>query len=208
VTENPFDSEQARIKTEEQPSFGGENAPVNLVIYSDFQCSFCRDEAKIIRQTLAKEYPSQVRVYFKDFPLEPIHPWAKPAAIAGRCVFRQDPAAFWSFHDWIFENQGALSVENLKEKVLEFGKSKGVETVQLGGCIDTKATEGEVNRAMAEARALGVNSTPTMYVNGRKLVGKLEWAQLKSVIDHEIEYRKTRGGEKCCEVTLTSPAGK
>jgi hypothetical protein len=61
---------------------------------------------------------------------------------------------------------------------------------------------------MAEARMLGVNSTPTMYVNGRRLVGRLEWAHLKSVIDHEIEYLKKRGGEKCCELTLTSPATK
>jgi protein-disulfide isomerase len=208
VAENPFDVEKGRIKTDEQPSFGPAAAPVQLVIYSDFQCSFCREEAKVIRQTLAPTYPEQVRVIFKDFPLEPIHPWAKPAAIAGRCIYRQKPAAFWDFHDWVFENQGTLTVENLKEKILEFGKGKGIEPIQLGGCIDAKSTEAEVIRSMAEARTVGVNSTPTMFVNGRRLVGRLEWAQLKSVIDHEIEYQKTRGGEKCCELTLTSPSTK
>lgn len=208
IAENPFDVEKARIKIDEQPSFGPAAAPVQLVIYSDFQCSFCREEAKVIRQTLAPAYPDQVRVIFKDFPLEPIHPWAKPAAIAGRCIYRQKPAAFWDFHDWVFENQGTLTVESLKDKVLEFGKSKGLETVQLGNCIDSKSTEAEVNRSMAEARLLGVNSTPTMFVNGRRLVGRLEWGQLKSVIDHEIEYQKTRGSEKCCELTLTPPATK
>jgi protein-disulfide isomerase len=208
VAENPFDVDKDRIKTDEQPSFGPATAPVQLVIYSDFQCSFCREEANVIRQTLAPAYPDQVRVIFKDFPLEPIHPWAKPAAIAGRCIYRQKPAAFWDFHDWIFENQGTLTVENLKDKVLEFGKGKGIETIQLGSCLETKSTDAEVNRSMAEARMLGVNSTPTMFVNGRRLVGRLEWGQLKSVIDHEIEYQKMRGGEKCCELTLTSPATK
>ena len=208
VAENPFDVDKGRIKLDEQATFGPESAPVQLVIYSDFQCSFCREEAKVIRQTMAPAYPEQVRVIFKDFPLEQIHPWAKPAAVAARCIYRQKPTAFWEYHDWVFENQGTLTVENLKDKTLEFGKSKGLEPIQLGGCIDAKSTEAEVNRSMAEARVLGVNSTPTMFVNGRRLVGRLEWGQLKSVIDHEIEYQKNRGGEKCCELTLTSPATK
>jgi protein-disulfide isomerase len=208
VGENPFDADQGRIKTEDQPSFGPSTAPVSVVIFSDLQCSFCRDEAKVIRQSLAPAFREQVRVVFKDFPLEPIHPWAKPAAIAGRCVFRQKRAAFWDFHDWIFENQAAITPENLNKKVLEFGKEVGLETVQLGACMDSKATEPEVASSMEEARALGVNSTPTMFVNGRKLVGRLEWGQLKSVIDHEIEYQKGRTSDKCCEVTLSSPAGK
>jgi protein-disulfide isomerase len=209
VKVNPFDADKARISTEDQPTFGPPSAPVNLVIFSDFQCSFCREEAKIIRQSLATSYPEQVRVVFKDLPLEAIHPWAKPAAIAGRCVYRQKPEVFWDFHDWIFENQANITVENLKEKVAEFAKGKNLDSVQIGSCTESQTTHEEVNRSMAEARSLGVNSTPTLFINGRKLVGKLEWMQLKSVIDHEIEYGKTHGsGEKCCEVTLTSPVTK
>ncbi len=60
---------------------------------------------------------------------------------------------------------------------------------------------------MAEARALGINSTPTLFVNGRKIVGQVPFQQLKQVIDHEIEYAKTHGsGEKCCELKLPTPA--
>jgi protein-disulfide isomerase len=206
VTRSPFESDASKIKTDLQPSFGTPGAPVVIAVYSDFQCSFCKEEAKVIRQTLPKEYPKEIRVYFKDFPLEQIHPWAKPAAIAGRCVFRQKPAAFWDYHDWIFEKQGEVNAENLKAKVEEFAKTKGLEPVQLSSCIDTKATEAEVDRSMAEARALGVNSTPTLFVNGRRVVGNVPFQQLKQIIDHEIEYAKTHGGgEKCCEVTLPSP---
>jgi protein-disulfide isomerase len=205
VNVNPFEADQARIATDQQATLGSASAPVVVVIYSDFQCSYCREEAKVVRETLVSAYPTQVRVHFKDFPLEQIHPWAKPAAIAGRCVYREKPDAFWTFHDWIFENQAQITVENLKEKVLEFAKTSGLDSTRIASCIDTKLTEPEVNRAMAEGRQLGVNSTPTLFVNGRKLVGKLAWPQLKAIIDHEIEYQKTHSSQKCCEVTLPSP---
>ena len=207
VTQSPFEADLNKIRTDLEPSFGTPGAPVVLAVFSDFQCGFCKEEAKLLRETLAKEYPTQVRVYFKDFPLEQIHPWAKPAAIAGRCVFRQKPAAFWDYHDWVFATQAEITPENLRAKIDEFAKSKALEPIQLGTCIDNKATEAEVNRSMAEARALNVNSTPTMFINGRRVVGQVAWQQLKQIIDHEIEYAKTHGGgEKCCEVKLPSPA--
>jgi protein-disulfide isomerase len=109
VAVNPFAADAEKIVTDLQPSFGTPGAPVVAVIYSDFQCGFCKEEAKAIRQNVPASFPKDVRVYFKDFPLEPIHPWAKPAAIAGRCVFRQKPAAFWDYHDWIFEKQSEIT---------------------------------------------------------------------------------------------------
>jgi protein-disulfide isomerase len=206
VSRSPFEADLNKIKTDLQPSFGTPGAPVVMVMYSDFQCSFCREEAKMIRKEIPAAFPKDVRVYFKDFPLEAIHPWAKPAAVAGRCIFRQKPAAFWDYHDWIFDQQGEITPENLKNKVMEFAKVNSLEPVQLNACIDSKATLTEVERSGLEARALGINSTPTIYVNGRKLVGQAPWAQLKSVIEHEIEYAKTHGGgEKCCETKLPSP---
>ncbi|MDZ4796683.1 MAG: thioredoxin domain-containing protein [Bryobacteraceae bacterium] len=206
VSKSPFEADLNKIKTDLQPSFGEAGAPVVIVMYSDFQCSYCREEGRLIRKEIPAAFPKDVRVYFKDFPLDAIHPWAKTAAIAGRCVFRQKPAAFWDFHDWIFEKQGEVTPENLKEKVMEFGKTKSLEPVQLNACIDNKATLAEVDRSGLEGRALGINSTPTMYVNGRKLVGQAPWPQLKAVIEHEIEYAKTHGGgEKCCEIKLPSP---
>lgn len=206
VSRNPFQGDLDKIKTDLQPSFGAPGAPVVVVIYSDFQCSFCREEAKTIRQQLAQAYPETVRVYFKDFPLEAIHPWSKTAAIAGRCVFRQKPAAFWDYHDWMFEHQGDITPENVKSKVEEFAKSKSLEPIQLSACIDKRATEAEVDRSIAEGRMLGINSTPTLYINGRKLVGQVPFPQMKAIIDHEIEYAKTHGGgEKCCELKVPSP---
>lgn len=209
VARNPFQADRDKIATENQPGFGPATAPVNIVMFSDFQCGFCKDEARVIRQNVVSTYPNEVRVYFKDYPLEPIHPWAKPAAIAGRCVFRQQPASFWAYHDWVFEHQGELNTENLKPKTAEWAKTQSLEPIQLAACIDNKSTEAEVTRSQTEGRGLGVNSTPTMFVNGRRLVGQIQWPQLKQIIDHEIEYQKTQGGgEKCCEVTLPTPFAK
>ena len=210
VTKSPFASDLAKLKTEQDPSFGVPNAPVDLVVFSDFQCSFCKEEAKLLRQNVASTYADKVRVTFKDFPLEQIHPWAKTAAIAGRCVFRQKSALFWDYHDWIFENQGEITTENIKDKFNEWAKTKPLESIQLATCYDNKTTEPEVVRNQNEGRALAINSTPTAFVNGRRMVGGVPWQQLKAIIDHEIEYRKSHpvAAEKCCEVTLPTPFNK
>ncbi len=89
ISQNPFQEDLSKIKTDLAPSFGTPGAPAVLVMYGDFECPDCKMEAQTIRQNLATTFPTQVRVYFKDFPLTQIHPWAKQAAIAGRCVFRQ-----------------------------------------------------------------------------------------------------------------------
>ena len=210
VTQNPFKPDLDKIKTDFQPSFGTAGAPVVIVEFSDFECSFCREEAKMLRTNLLSAYPKQARLYYKDFPLEQIHPWSKPAAIAGRCVFQQNPAAFWDYHDWIFENQKDVTVDNLKAKVLDFAKDKKLDALQLTRCMDTKATEPEVDKSIAEGRALNVASTPTLFVNGRRLVGSTAWPDLRRVIDYEIEYQKTakNAGEDCgCEITLPTVPG-
>ena len=163
----------------------------------------------MLRQNLLTAYPTQVRLYFKDFPIESIHPWAKPAAIAGRCVFRQNPSSFWSYHDWIFAHQADITAANLKDKVMEWAKGqKDIDALQLGQCMDTKATEAEVDKNIAEGRALDVNATPTLFVNGRRIAQAIDWPNLRGIIDYEIEYQKTakNAGEDCgCELKLDAP---
>ena len=210
IAQNPFKPELDKLKTEFRPSLGAPGATVVVVVFSDFQCPSCRELARTLHQNLLAVYPKQVRMYYAEFPLEPIHPWAKPAAIAGRCVFRQNAAAFWDYHDWIFEHQQEITPENLKDKVLEFAKSKQIDTLQLSRCIDTRATEADIDKSIAMAGALGVNQTPTLFVNGRQLAGALDWANLKTIIDYEIEYQKTakNAGEDCgCEMKLPLPLG-
>lgn len=208
VNLNPFKQELDKLKTEFQPSFGTPGAPVVLVVFSDFQCPYCREEAKMLRENVVANYPKQVRVYFKDLPLEQIHNWAKPAALAGRCVFRQNAGMFWRYHDWVFEAQDKLTAENFRDKVMEFANQNDLDSLQLRQCLDTKATLAEVEKSVAEARELRVMSTPTLFVNGRRIPARIGWPELKQVIDFEIEYQKTakNAGEDCgCEVKLPTP---
>jgi protein-disulfide isomerase len=205
IAENPFKTELSKIKTDLRPSFGTPGAPVVIAEFSDFQCHFCKEEAKIFRENLLKEYPTQVRFYFMDFPIEALHPWAKAAAIAGRCVVRQNALAFWDYHDWIFEHQEETTVENLEGSVIEWAKGKGLDTTQLASCMDTKATESEVDATVKMGHALEVNSTPTAFINGRPMVGATPWTELKRVIDFEIGYQDTakNAGENCgCDLSL------
>jgi protein-disulfide isomerase len=202
LRQNPFQGELAKLTTAGDPSFGPADAPVTLVVFSDLQCSYCKVEAKSIRENIPKNYPKEVRVVFKDYPLDQIHPWARTASIAGRCIAKQNNDAFWKYHDWVFENQAQITVETVKTKIGEWAKAQNLETIGLSSCIETKATEPEVNAAFAQGRQLSVDSTPTSFLNGRKLVGTHQWAQLKQIIDHEIEYQKTRAA--CCEVKVPS----
>lgn len=212
VNQNPFKAENDKIKTDSQPAFGTLGAPVVIAVFSDYECPFCREAAKMLRDNLLKTYPKEVHAYFFDFPLEVMHPWARSAAMAGRCVFRQSASSYWDFHDWMFENQKDITPENLKEKVLEFAKAKGkdLDLKQLTSCIDTKETSAEVDRTLAIGKSLNVNQTPTIFINGRRLGGAPAWSDLKFIIDYEIAYQKTakNAGEDCgCEVKLPNFGG-
>ena len=207
VGKSPFQNNIDRIKTDLQPAYGDAGAPVNAVIFGDFQCPLCKQEAEAMRPNLTKTFPGKVRVYFKDFPLESIHPWARAGSIAGRCVYRQDPEAFWKYHDWIYNVQADITKDNLTAKVLEWAGQNNLDSAQLGKCIDNKATEADVDKNIAEGKALGVDATPTMFLNGRKVVGAMDWQNMANLLKFEIEYQ-AKNNEKCCTVEIPSLAPK
>jgi protein-disulfide isomerase len=207
INQNPFKEDLDKIRTDLQPSFGTPGAPVVIAEFSDFECPYCRELAKTLHDNLLKTYPTEVRTYFFDFPLEQIHPWAKSAAIAGRCIFRQSASAYWGYHDWVFENQSAITADNFKTKVLEFArtKDKDIDQSQMTACLDARATEADVEKSKALGQSLAVNQTPTIFINGRRLAGSTAWNDLKFIIDYEIGYQKIarNAGEDCgCDVRL------
>jgi protein-disulfide isomerase len=162
------DSSPVKLNIENQPAFGPADAPVTIVEFGDLECPSCRAEAPLLRQLIPDLYPGKVRVVFKDYPLESIHPWARAASIAARCVFHQNKEAFWKFYDWDYENQDDITPETLKPKVLAWAKADGLNTGEIERCMDSKATDAEVSRNISEGRAAGVKGTPTLFVNGRK----------------------------------------
>jgi protein-disulfide isomerase len=209
VSSNPFKPEIDKLHTQFQPNLGTAGAPVAIVVFSDLQCPHCKGEAEMLRQNLIKNYPKEVHLYFKDFPLETLHPWAKAAAMAGRCIFQQSNDAFWAYHDWVFAHQESFTPATLTQQVLDWAKDqKGLDTAKLGACIEKKSTQAEVEAEMKEGRDLEINGTPTMFINGRRISQTIDWPNLKNIIDTEIEYQKTakNAGDDCgCEVQLPVP---
>ena len=184
---SPFQANLDKIKTEGEPSFGGPaDAPVTLVIYADFECPYCKAEAPVLRQNVVPAYGEKVRVVFRDFPIEEPHPWARAAAIAGRCVYRQDQEKFWNFFDWIFAVQPEITVENFPGRVSQWAADNGLKAADFSTCVGTKATEPEVTKSIQEGHSLGVNSTPTSFLNGSKLEGTVEWEVLRQLINIEL----------------------
>jgi protein-disulfide isomerase len=174
-----------KLNVEDQPAFGPAGAPVTIVEFGDLECPSCRAEAPVLRQLIPELYPGKVRVVFKDYPLESIHPWARAASIAGRCVFQQNKDAFWKFYDWDYENQDDITVETLKAKVLGWARSSGINATELERCMDSKATDAEVSRNYSEGKAAGVTGTPTLFVNGRKSPSA-QIPGLQKMIDAEL----------------------
>ena len=208
---NPFIKDIALIRNVGQPSMGTVGAPVVLSVYTDYQCPYCREQAKTLRANLMKSFPKEVRLFIHDFPLEQIHPWARPAAIAGRCIYLQGEENYWKYHDWVFDQQQALGAETFRGMLMSWAPANGIDSLQLTRCYDNKETDGEVTQDLAGAKKLGINSTPTLYVNGRKLAGNVSWEQLKSIIDVEVKYQataKNAGDTACCSVSLNTPGVK
>ncbi|MCC7339613.1 MAG: thioredoxin domain-containing protein [Bryobacterales bacterium] len=200
----PFAAEQARLKLDGRPSVGPADAPVTVAVFSDFQCGFCREEAKILRSNLISAYPGKVRLVFLDFPLTQIHDWSQQAAVAGRCVAAQGVEKFWAYHDWVFEEQPAISAMNFNGKFLEWSGKNGLDALQLGRCQQDPSVNAAVTASFQDALDLGLTSTPTLFINGRQIGGKLEWQALKQVIDMELDYvaAAKKKQEECCSVSL------
>ena len=186
---SPFQSNLDQIKLDAQPNYGKAGAPVTIVVYGDFECPVCKVEADVMRKNLVQNFPDKVHVYFKDFPLESIHPWARAASDAGRCVYKQDPQAFWKFHDWIYDNQEGITPDTLNAKVMTWAGTAGVDSIQLGRCVEDKVADKEVAQNIAEGRAMGVSATPTVFINGRKFEGALEWPIMQQLVQLEIDHQ-------------------
>ncbi len=163
----------------EGPSLGPADAPVTIVEFSDFECPFCARASPTVKQVL-KEYEGQVRVVYRHFPLESIHPNARAAAVASACADEQQK--FWEYHDILFANMRQLGGDNLTKYASEAGLDMGA----FEACIADGRHDAAVDRDLEEARAIGVTGTPSFFVNGRMLGGAQPFEAFKRIIDAEL----------------------
>jgi protein-disulfide isomerase len=186
LTVDPLDAVMKKIDLSHRPSRGPADAKVTIVEFSDFQCPFCSRGYQILEEQVMPEYEGKVRLFFKHLPLKSIHPWAEGAALASECAADQSPDAFWKIYHAIFKAQRELNNDNLKAKLTEFAKAAGLDEGKFVQCYDTKATLPRIEKDLAEAAAVGANSTPTFFINGRRLEGAQPLENFKAIIDEEL----------------------
>ena len=186
VTSDPFKAIAAKLKTDGSPVRGPKDAKVTIVEFSDFQCPYCARAHQTIADQVMKEYDGKVKLVYKNFPLG-FHKWAEPAGIAGACAYQQDPAAFWPFYDFMFNNQQQITPENVKEKSQEALKGTKIDMAKWNDCYDNKKTLDKVKADMAEGSSVGVTGTPAFIINGRKISGAQPFPNFKAVIDDELQ---------------------
>ena len=163
----------------DDPSQGPASAPVTIVEYSDFQCPFCQRVMPTLKQ-IRSQYGDKVRLVWKDYPLTQVHPQAFVAAQAGNCAREQ--GKFWELHDQLFANQQALQPDNLKK----YAAAVGIDAAKFSACLDSAKYESQVQASMAKGSTLGVQSTPTVFINGRMVSGAQPIEVFQALIDEEL----------------------
>lgn len=160
------------------PTRGPAEAKVVIEEFSDFQCPACASAEPVVKQVL-EQYGDQVQFVYNDFPLTSIHPNAGNAALAGQCAWKQGDDAFWKLHDLLFERQTSWVSKSRTAAVDDFKAFAGeltLDTTAFNQCLDNQETEEAVKDDEREARQRNVNSTPTFFVNGERVVGGSELA--------------------------------
>jgi protein-disulfide isomerase len=155
---------------------GPATAQVVMVEFSDFQCPYCKRYNDEIRTRIAAAYGDDVRMVFKHYPLDQVHPQAMTAAIAAQCAQRE--GKFWEIHDRFFDQPDALDVDS----VIAVGEELGLSE-SYANCVHNQETRPEIERDIQDAQEAGVQATPTFMINGRFLVGVQSEAAFRSAFE-------------------------
>jgi protein-disulfide isomerase len=171
LTIDPFQAVMQKIKLDGAPSRGPADAKVTIVEFSDFECPYCGQAWETFEKQVLPQYGDKVRFVFKQMPLTQIHPFAEDAAVASMCALQQGNDQFWKLYNGLFAKQGEITKENLPAKVDEIATAAGLDVPKLNECMQGRKSIDAVKADQAEAAAVGVNGTPTFFVNGRRVQG-------------------------------------
>jgi protein-disulfide isomerase len=183
MNKDVFAENRAKLELKNAPSTGKPEAQITIVEFADFECPVCKQLHEAVRGLLPN-YP-QVRFIFKDFPLEQIHPWARTGALAGRCAYQQDPKAFWKMYEYLYDNQDLFSAGNAWDKTVDYAAQAGLNTGAFKACMTSPEAAAAVDASIANGKLLEVSSTPTLFVNGRRIIGA-DPHQLEQFLQYEL----------------------
>jgi protein-disulfide isomerase len=194
LTKDPYAEIMKKIDVAGRPTRGNKNAKVVVVNYDDFECPFCSRLHTTLFPEIFREYSDRVLFIYKDYPLEEIHPWAVHAAVDANCLGAQAADAYWDYADYLHTNQHSVSSAKGREgqnaeldklAVLQ-GQKHNLDTAKLEACVKAQ-DEKAVRASMREGDTVGVNATPTMFVNGAKLDGAVPAESVRAALDRALK---------------------
>jgi protein-disulfide isomerase len=194
LTKDPFAELMSKIDVKDRPTRGAKSAKVVVVSFDDFECPFCSRMHQTLFPEILKEYGDRVTFIYKDDPLTEIHPWALHAAVDANCLAAQNGDAYWDFADYIHANKHEVDAEKTPEarfaaidKMTTLqGQKHDVDASKLQACMKAQ-NDDAVRASMKEADGLGVNGTPALFINGRKIDGAVPIADVRAALDAALK---------------------
>jgi len=170
---------RVEVAVDGAPFKGPAQAPVTIVEFSDFHCPFCRRVLPTLAQ-LESQYGEKIKLVFRDFPIDNLHPGATKAHEAARCANEQ--GKFWAYHDKLFAAPAKSSPEIFKG----FAKDVGLDVPRFENCFDSQKYQAAIKKDIEEGNRVGVMGTPAFFINGRLLSGAQPLDAFVRVIDDEL----------------------
>lgn len=177
-----------------RPIRGNPNAKVTIVNFDDLECPFCARFHSELFPEIFDQYKGLIRIIYVDYPLVGIHPWAMHAAVDANCLAAESHSAYWNFVDYV-HNHGdeitgadqipAKAFDRLDQLAEQQGAKDHLDASQLAACIK-KQDQSVVVKEMMAAQHLGVDATPTFFVNGVRSSGLLPPAELKLILNRAL----------------------
>jgi protein-disulfide isomerase len=195
LTKDPYAEVMKKIDLNGRPVRGNKDAKVIAVNFDDFECPFCSRMHQTIFPELLKEYGDRVAFVYKDYPLSQIHPWAIHAAVDANCLGAQNNDAYWEFADHIHSNQQEINGQHgldaqfaaLDKLTLLQGQKHDVDAAKLQACVKAQ-DETAIKASVQQGDAVGVNATPTFFVNGMKTHdGALSLDEMRAMLDQALK---------------------
>ena len=173
--------EKVEVSADDDPVKGDKNAPVTIIEFSDFQCPFCGKFYKETLPEIDEKYikTGKAKLVYRDYPLGS-HEFAQKAAEAAECADEQ--GKFWQYHDKLFENQDALTIDNLKR----YARDTGLSASKFNDCLDSSRYKDEVNKDLKDGESYGVSGTPAFFINGNLISGAQPFSAFEQVIEAEL----------------------
>src|SRR5216684_7904683 len=194
LSKDPYAEVMKKIDVSGRPTRGNKDAKVTVINYDDFECPFCSRMHQTLFPELFKEYGDRVLFIYKEYPLEEIHPWAVHAAVNANCLGAQNGDAYWDYADYLHGNQHAISGEKGRDgqnaaldKLATLQAQKhNLDVTKLQACVKAQ-DEKAVRASMHEGETVGVDATPTMFVNGQKLDGAVPADEVRLALDQALK---------------------